>query len=69
MEQKKNLKINNTRFEEEIERIKRYLTMISERRMSRYECISILEDLGVIEDRGSLEYQEIIDELSNHLLK
>lgn len=61
------LKINNDKFELERERVVRYLDMISNRKMSTYECISILEDLGVIEDKGSLDNSEIINELSNHL--
>lgn len=69
MSQKKQLKINQDKFDEEIERIERYLNMISNRKMSTYECISILEDLGVIEDNGSLDNFEVIEELSNHFYK
>nr|DAW53687.1 MAG TPA: hypothetical protein [Caudoviricetes sp.] len=69
MSQKKQLKINQDKFDEEIERIERYLNMISNRKMSTYECISILEDLGVIEDKGSLDNFEVIEELSNHFYK
>lgn len=61
------LKINDDKFELERERVIRYLDMISNRKMSMFECISILEDLGVIEDKGSLDNSEIINELSNHL--
>lgn len=43
--------------------------MVSNRKMSTYECISILEDLGVIEDKGSLDNFEVIEELSNHFYK
>lgn len=69
MSQKKQLKINQDKFDEEIERIERYLNMVSNRKMSTYECISILEDLGVIEDKGSLDNFEVIEELSNHFYK
>ena len=69
MSQKKQLKINQDKFDDEIERIERYLNMISNRKMSTYECISILEDLGVIEDKGSLDNFEVIEELSNHFYK
>ena len=69
MSQKKQLKINQDKFDEEIERIERYLNMISNRKMSTYECVSILEDLGVIEDKGSLDNFEVIEELSNHFYK
>lgn len=43
--------------------------MISDKKMGPSECISLLEDLGVILDRGSLDKYEIIEELSNHLSK
>lgn len=69
MSQKKQLKINQDKFDEEIERIERYLNMVSNRKISTYECISILEDLGVIEDKGSLDNFEVIEELSNHFYK
>lgn len=69
MSQKKQLKINQDKFDEEIERIERYLNMVSNRKMSTYECVSILEDLGVIEDKGSLDNFEVIEELSNHFYK
>lgn len=61
------LKINEFKFNEELERIERYLDMISNRKMSKFECISILEDLGVIVDKGTLSNDEVIEELSNHL--
>lgn len=70
MKDKKNLlKINEERFIEELDRITRYLSMIKERRMSSYECVSILEDLGVIIDKGNLNNFEVIEELGNHLSK
>lgn len=69
MNQKKVLKINQENFNREFERIKRYLDMISNRKMSTFECISILEDLEVILDKGSLDNYEVIKELSNHLYK
>lgn len=69
MNQKKVLKINQDNFNREFERIKRYLDMISNRKMSTFECISILEDLEVILDKGSLDNYEVIKELSNHLYK
>lgn len=67
--EKKQMKINQENFDKERERITRYLDMIKNRKMSTYECISILEDLGVIEDTGDLDKYQIIEELGNHLSK
>lgn len=63
------MKINQENFDKERERVIRYLDMIQNRKMSTYECISILEDLGVIKDTGDLDKYQVIEELGNHLSK
>lgn len=61
------IKINKERFNEERDRVRRYLDGISNRKVGTYEAISILEDLGVILDTYELPKDIVLQQLEDEL--
>lgn len=63
------IEVDKEKFNEERGRIIRYLEGISSRKISAFEAISILEDLGVIVNTYDLKKEEILSQLQEELKK
>lgn len=63
------IEIDEERFKKERDRVIKYLDNLTNRKMSTYEAISILEDLGVITETHGLSIDDILYQLREELNK